>query len=413
MVKETALYDVLGVSPDANDAQIKKAYRVNALKYHPDKNQHSPEAAEKFKDVSHAYEILSDSQKREVYDRFGQEGLSGAGDMGGMNGSAAEALFSQFFGGAGGFGGMFGGAGGRPSGPRRSRDIVHALRVTLEDLYKGKVSKLALTRTVTCAKCHGKGGKDGAVKKCATCNGSGSVTFQRGMGHIIQQFQSVCQDCRGEGEIVKDKDRCKECKGKKTINEKKILEVNIDKGMSHNQKITFAEQGDEGPDILPGDVVFVIDEQPHERFTRKKDDLYYHAKVDLLTALAGGSIAIKHLDDEWLKVDIIPGETIQPGLVKVIEGRGMPSYRHHNHGNLYIEFEVEFPGNNFATLEQLALLEKVLPARPALGIPEDAMTEDVVLQDVDPTQQERARTQVNDDEDDDEPGAERAQCTSQ
>ncbi|KAK9453829.1 hypothetical protein V1511DRAFT_461665 [Dipodascopsis uninucleata] len=408
MVRETKFYDALGISPDATDAQIKKAYRVNALKYHPDKNQHSPEAAEKFKDISHAYEILSDPQKREVYDSYGEEGLSGS-DMGGMNGSAAETLFSQFFGGAGGFGGMFGG--GRPSGPRRSRDIVHALRVTLEDLYKGKVSKLALTRTVTCSKCEGKGGKDGAVRKCSTCNGTGSVTFQRGMGHIIQQFQTVCQDCKGEGEIIREKDRCKACGGKKTVNEKKILEVHVDKGMQNGQKITFPEEGDQGPDILPGDVIFVIDEQPHERFTRKADDLYYHAKVDLLTALAGGSIAIQHLDNEWLKVDIIPGETIKPGMVKVIEGRGMPSFRHHNNGNLYVEFEVVFPENHFATPEQLSLLEQVLPPRPTLEIPEDAMVDDVILQDVDPTYKERVRADMEDD--DDEPGAERAQCTSQ
>ncbi|KAK9474900.1 uncharacterized protein V1510DRAFT_410967 [Dipodascopsis tothii] len=412
MVKETALYDILGVPPTADDAQIKKAYRVNALKYHPDKNQHSPEAAEKFKDVSHAYEILSDSQKREIYDRYGEEGLQGGGDMGGMNGASAEALFSQFFGGGGGgFGGMFG-AGGRPSGPRRSRDIVHSLRVRLEDLYKGKISKLALTRSKTCDKCEGKGGKDGAVKRCTTCNGTGSVTYQRGMGHIIQQFQSACRDCKGEGEIIKDKDRCKQCMGKKTINEKKVLEVHIDKGMANGQKITFKEQGDEGPDILPGDVIFVIDEQPHERFTRKRDDLYYHAKVDLLTALAGGSIAIQHLDNEWLKVDIIPGEVIAPGTLKVIEGRGMPSYRHHNHGDLYVEFEVEFPAKDFTTPEKLALLETILPARPALGLPADAMVDDVVLSDVDPSHQ-RAAGAMDEDEDEDEPGTERAQCTTQ
>ncbi|KAK9380488.1 uncharacterized protein V2V93DRAFT_370810 [Kockiozyma suomiensis] len=414
MVKESKLYDVLGVPADATDAQLKKAYRVNALKYHPDKNQHNPEAAEKFKDISHAYDILSDPQKRDIYDKFGEEGLSGAGgaDMGGMNG--AEALFSQFFGGgAGGFGGMFGGGGGRPSGPRRSRDIVHALRVSLEDLYKGKIAKLALTRTISCQKCNGKGGKEGAVKKCSTCNGTGSVTFQRGMGHIIQQFQTVCHDCKGEGEIIRDKDRCKTCNGKKTISEKKILEVHVDKGMTNGQKITFPEEGDQGPDILPGDVIFVIDEQPHERFVRKKDDLYYHAKIDLLTALAGGSLAIQHLDNEWLKVDIIPGETIKPGALKVIEGRGMPSYRLHNNGNLYIEFEIEFPSNNFTTADKLALLETVLPPRPDLGLPADAMVEDVVLQDVDPSQQSRANLRSDEDEDEDEQGGERAQCTSQ
>ncbi|KAK9464136.1 uncharacterized protein V1516DRAFT_669645 [Lipomyces oligophaga] len=407
MVKESKLYDVLGIPAEASDAQIKKAYRVNALKYHPDKNQHNPEAAEKFKEVSHAYEILSDPEKRDIYDRMGEEGLAGGGMGGGMG---AEDLFSQFFGGSSGFGGMFGN-GGRPSGPRRSRDIVHALRVTLEDLYKGKVAKLALTRTISCASCNGLGGKKGSVKKCATCGGTGSVTFQRGMGHFIQQFQTVCRDCNGEGETIKEKDRCTNCHGKKTVSEKKILEVHIDKGMANGQKITFAGEGDQGPDIEPGDVIFVIDEQPHQRFTRKKDDLYYQAKIDLLTALAGGSIVIQHLDNEWLKVDIIPGETIRPSQMKVIKGRGMPSYRHHNRGNLYIQFEVEFPGDNFTTADKLALLESVLPARPELGLPADAMVEDVVLADIDPSSQ--AGSMGPEDEEEEEGGEPRAQCTSQ
>ncbi|KAK9449718.1 uncharacterized protein V1518DRAFT_414470 [Limtongia smithiae] len=407
MVKESKLYDILGVAPEASDAQIKKAYRVSALKYHPDKNQHNPEAAEKFKDVSHAYDILSDPQKREVYDRYGEEGLSGGGgpDMGNMG---AEALFSQFFGGGGG--GMFGG-GGRPSGPRKSRDIVHALKVTLEDLYKGKVSKLALTRSSICQACNGVGGKDGSVKKCSTCNGTGSVTFQRSMGHIIQQFQTVCNDCKGEGEVIKDKDRCKACAGKKTITEKKILEVHVDRGMANGQKIVFAGEGDRGPDIVPGDVVFVVDEQPHARFQRKKNDLFFKAKIDLLTAIAGGSFGIQQLDGEWLKVDILPGEVIHPGQVKVLPGRGMPVYRLNSFGNLFIDFEVEFPTDNFALPEQLVLLEQVLPPRPVLNIPDKANAEEVVLQDVDPSMRQQSREEDYDEDDDQ--GGERAQCTSQ
>jgi DnaJ family protein A protein 2 len=352
------------------------------LKYHPDKNQHSPEAAEKFKEVSGAYEILSDSQKRQVYDNYGLEGLNGAGaDMGAGN---AEDLFSHFFGGMGGMGGMFGGmGGGQPSGPRRSKDIVHALKVSLEDLYKGKISKLALSKTVLCKSCDGKGGKEGAVRTCPGCKGTGMRVITRQMGHIIQKYQTVCSECNGEGNIINAKDRCKTCNGKKTIDERKILEVPIDKGMKHGQKITFQGEGDQGPNIIPGDVIFVIDEQPHDRFERKGDDLLYKVKVDLLTALAGGSFAVQHLDGEWLKVDIIPGETIAPGSIKLIEGKGMPSYRHHDYGNMICEFEVEFPQSYFATPEQLELLAQVLPPRPKLEIPPNAEVEEVVLADVD------------------------------
>jgi DnaJ family protein A protein 2 len=153
------------------------------------------------------------------------------------------------------------------------------------------------------------------------------------------------------------------------VEEQKILEVHIDKGMRHGQKITFQGEGDQGPNIIPGDVIFVVDEKPHDRFQRKGNDLFTTAKIDLLTALAGGSFGIKHLDGEWLKVDIIPGEVIAPGAIKMIAGKGMPSYRHHDYGNMIVNFEVDFPKPYFATPEQLTALEQVLPPRKKLEIP--------------------------------------------
>lgn len=288
-------------------------------------------------------------------------------------------IFSHFFG-----GGMFGGgSGGQSNRPKRSKDIMHALKATLTDLYKGKVSKLALTRTVICAKCDGKGGKEGAVKTCGTCKGQGIRIITRQMGPMVQRFQAVCDDCNGEGNIIDPKNRCKTCNGKKTVEERKILEVHIDKGMVNNQKITFNGQGDQGPGIIPGDVIFVVDEQPHDRFVRKGDDLHITVKIDLLTALAGGKFTIEHLDGEILIVEIIPGEVISPGMVKVVEGKGMPQYRHHNYGNMYIEFDVEFPDPSFATPENLAKLESVLPARPEVVVPAGAESEEVMLSDVD------------------------------
>ncbi|RKP11599.1 DnaJ domain-containing protein, partial [Piptocephalis cylindrospora] len=253
MVKETALYEALGVSPDASESDLKKAYRKLALKYHPDKN---PDAGDKFKEISHAYEVLSDSQKREVYDRFGEAGLSGEGGMGG-GGVSPEDLFAQLFGGGGG--GFFGGGGpggsSRHSGPRKGKDVGHGLKVTLEDLYKGKTSKLALQRNIICKKCDGKGGKAGAVKSCSTCNGQGVRLTIRQMGPMIQQVQQTCPDCRGEGEIINQKDRCKDCLGKKVISERKVLEVHVDKGMKGGQRITFTGEADQAPGTLPGDVV--------------------------------------------------------------------------------------------------------------------------------------------------------------
>ncbi|KAL9102006.1 MAG: hypothetical protein Q9163_002806 [Psora crenata] len=414
MVKETKFYNTLGVSPGATDAELKSAYKKGALKHHPDKNAHNPEAAEKFKELSKAYEVLSDPQKRQLYDQYGEEGLEQGGMGGGM---AAEDLFAQFFGGGGGaFGSMFG-SGMRDTGPKKARTIHHVHKVSLEDIYRGKVSKLALQKSIICPACEGRGGKEGAVKTCTGCNGAGMKTMMRQMGPMIQRFQTVCPDCQGEGETVRDKDRCKKCSGKKTIIERKVLHVHVDKGVKNGHKIEFRGEGDQQPGVLPGDVQFEIEQKPHPRFQRKEDDLFYHAEIDLLTALAGGVIHIEHLDDRWLSVAVEPGEVISPGEIKMIRGQGMPSFRHHDFGNLYIQFDVKMPPSHFNSPEKIQMLESILPPRqeqPAL--PGDAMVEDYPLEDIDASGQRRAQGATNmDDEDEDgvPRGAERMQCASQ
>ncbi|KAL4779287.1 hypothetical protein BJX76DRAFT_361925 [Aspergillus varians] len=410
MVKETKFYDILGVAPTATEAQLKTAYKKGALKYHPDKNPNNPEAAETFKEMSTAYEVLSDPQRRGIYDQLGEEGLEGGGGAGGMG---AEDLFAQFFGGGGGFGGMFGG-GMRDQGPKKARTIHHVHKVSLEDIYRGKISKLALQKSVICSTCDGRGGKEGAVKSCTGCNGSGMKTMMRQMGPMIQRFQTVCPDCNGEGEIIRERDRCRNCHGKKTVVERKVLHVHVDRGVKNGHKIEFRGEGDQQPGVMPGDVVFEIEQKPHPRFQRKDDDLFYHAEIDLLTALGGGTINIEHLDERWLSVTIAPGEVITPGAIKTIKGQGMPSFRHHDHGNLYIQFDVKFPEKD--ELQNLELLEQVLPPRKEqTQAPADAMVEDFELEDVDERSQARAHGAAGlDDDDDDVPaGAERVQCASQ
>jgi DnaJ family protein A protein 2 len=414
MVKDTKLYDILGVPESASEAQLKSAYKKGALKYHPDKNADNPEAADKFKELSHAYEILSDPDKRGIYDQLGEEGLEGGGAGGGMG---AEDLFAQFFGGGGGpFGGMFGG-GMRDTGPKKARTIHHVHKVNLEDIYRGKVSKLALQKSVICSGCEGRGGKEGAVKSCTGCNGSGMKTMMRQMGPMIQRFQTVCPDCNGEGEMIRDKDRCKKCNGKKTVVERKVLHVHVDKGIKNGHKVEFRGEGDQIPGVMAGDVVFEIETKPHPRFQRKDDDLFYHVEIDLLTALGGGSFSVEHLDDRWLNVNIAPGEVVTPGSVKVIQGQGMPSFRHHDHGNLYIQFDVKFPEKD--QLQNLHLLEQVLPPRmEQTHAPADAMVEDFEPEDIDSSEYSQARAQgaaggMDEDDDDVPPGAERVQCASQ
>ena len=327
---------------------------------------------------------------------------------------AAEDLFSQFFNGGGGFGGMFGG-GMREQGPKKARTIHHVHKVSLEDIYKGKVSKLALQKSVLCPGCDGRGGKEGAVKKCMSCDGAGVKTMLRQMGPMIQRFQTVCPECQGQGETIREKDRCKKCIGKKTIVERKVLHVHVDRGVKTGHKIEFRGEGDQAPGVLPGDVQFEIEQKPHARFQRKDDDLFYHQEIDLLTALGGGQIYIEHLDDRWLTVNIFPGDPIVPGSIKVIKGQGMPSMRHHDFGDLYVQFDVKFPDKT--QMQNLHLLDQVLPPRNQQSQPAaDAMVEDFDLQEVDARNQNRARGAAGfgeEEEDDMHPGAERVQCASQ
>ncbi|KAI8371770.1 ATPase GET3 [Radiomyces spectabilis] len=367
----------------------------------------NPDAGEKFKEISHAYEILSDAQKRQMYDQFGEDGLNGqAGMAGGMD---AEDLFSQLFG-----GGLFGGSGrSRPSGPPRGKDMMHRLRVSLEDLYRGKTSKLALQKHVICSGCRGLGGKEDSVQTCRGCRGQGVRIITRQFGPMVQQIQQSCPDCRGEGQVFNDRDRCRQCLGQKVVVEKKILEVHIDKGMKDNQKITFTREGDQAPGIIPGDIIIMLEEKPHELFQRRGDDLIYEATIDLATALAGGQFAIPHLDDRVLHVTVFPGEVVKPGTIKVIPGEGMPAYRHHNHGSLFVKFNVLFPDPHWTTPDQLAKIAAILPPRPPLPTFSDRHAEDVVMSELDSYQTSKMYSSQAPDEDDETQPRSGVQCAQQ
>jgi len=408
MVRDTKYYDILGVSPTSNDAELKSAYRKLAMKYHPDKN---PDAGDKFKDISHAYEVLSDADKRAAYDRYGEEGLNGGGP-----GMSPEDLFSQFFG--GGFGGSFFGGGQQRRGPRRGEDVTFNLACSLEELYSGKTSKIAIERKVCCKKCSGKGGK--SVTKCTGCNGTGVKMTIRQMGPMIQQMQSACNECQGEGEIIKPGDRCEECKGKKVIKEKKIIEIKAEPGSVHGQKIRFGGEADHLPNTIPGDVIVIVTEKEHPIFKRQGSDLHCKVKIDLVTALAGGTFTIQHLDGRILEGSIKAGEVIKPEEIRVIDGEGMPEKdRIYIKGHMFIHFDVVFPQPNWTSLENIKKLESVLPTKSQMDL-DGPEKENISMKKYDnayknrrESKQRSGHSNANDDEEDEGHGSAGVQCAQQ
>jgi len=184
------------------------------------------------------------------------------------------------------------------------------------------------------------------------------------MGPLIQQFQTTCPDCQGKGKTINEKDKCQQCDAKRVVKDKKVFEVHVDPGMKSGMKIKFTGEANQEPDGIPGDFIVVIEEKDHPFFKRSGEDLQCTVKVDLLTALAGGSFSIKHLDDRILVANIQPGEVVKPGDVKCIRGSGMPQHRRpFDRGNLYVQFDVTFPPAKWTSLDKIKTLEKILPAR--------------------------------------------------
>ena len=300
---------------------------------------------------------MSDPETRATYDKYGLEGLEEGG--GGGGGGSHEDLFSMFFGGQG--------RGGRAQGPRKGEDVNHPLKVSLEDLYNGKTVKLAITRQVIV----------GSAKVCSGCDGQGVVVELRQIAlGMVQQMQRRCGECGGEGY---------QCKRKK---EREVLEVLVEKGMKHQQKIVFRGKADEKPNMEPGNINFIVQEKEHPIFKRKGADLLVSKTLSLNEALCGFEWKIEHLDGRDLIVRSKPGEVIKAEtndrrpFVKIIANEGMPS--HGNpfvKGNLYVLFTVEFPSDGDLDETAVAALKKLLP-KPSksvsMDIDMDAETTEVV-----------------------------------
>lgn len=402
-VDNKALYDLLGVGQTAGTDEIKKAYKKLAMKHHPDKGGDP----EKFKEISGAHEILTNPEKRETYDKYGLEGLKDGG-AGGMD--PFDIFGSLFGGGRGGRGG--------PKQQKKTKPQLKEVKVTLEDVYVGKMSKVSVNRSRACAGCNGKGAAN--VKKCSTCKGHGVVekVVQIAPG-FLSSSRSACHDCRGEGEVADKATTCKECKGNKMISDTKVIEVPIEQGVPDQHQSVFHGEGDEAPGTLAGDIVCQINIEPHPKFERKGADLFYKKKILLYEALTGCYFTITHLDGKKLDVQTKPGEVITPNAVKQINGKGMPFYKDAmSFGNLYIKFEVEFPKKG--EMKNPEDLKKILPVPASNGVNFDKKNAEYLdvydETSLNPNAEggRNRRGRGDDDDDDEHPrGGQRVQCQQQ
>lgn len=401
-VDNKEFYEVIGVPQDASQDDIKKAYRKKVIKAHPDKGGDP----EEFKKLQAAYEILSNPEKRELYDKYGLDGIRQDGG-GGMD--PFEGLFGGLFGGRGR-------GGGKPQ-QRKMKPIVKEIKVTLEDLYLGRMKKVTYKRHRNCEGCDGKGGKD--AKKCTTCKGAGMVEkiVQMAPG-FISSSRSACHDCKGEGTIFDKANKCKTCKGNKICEEEKTIEVPIEQGAPSEHHVAFSGEGDETPDAMAGDLIVKFNLEPHKRFERKGADLYYKKTISLYEALTGVAFNVEHLDGKKITIRTAPNDVISPNTIKEIKGKGMSFYKDAmSHGNLYIIFDVEFPKKN--QINNLDELKKILPVPKDLITTIDKNTAQY-LEDFDETSTNpnaaggKSRGHGDDDDEDGMPrGGQRVQCAQQ
>ncbi len=342
-------YEVLGVARDANDKDIKKAYRRMAMKFHPDRNPGDKDAEDKFKEVNEAFEILSDSKKRSTYDQYGHAGVDasagGAGGFGGFGGGNFGDIFGDVF------GDIFGGGASQGrSSMQRGADLRYSLELDLEEAVRGVEKKIRIPTLVACGRCHGSGAKEGSSPvTCDTCHGQGQVRIQQGFFAV----QQTCPDCHGSGKIIKDP--CPDCHGQGRVQEYKTLSVKVPKGVDSGDRIRLTGEGEAGINGGPsGDLYVQIEVREHHIFQRDGKHLYCKVPITFVDAALGGELEVPTLDG---KVKLkIPAET-QTGKMFRLRGKGVEPVRSGTQGDLICEVIVETPVN--LTARQKELLQEL------------------------------------------------------
>ncbi|MCZ4090816.1 molecular chaperone DnaJ [Sinorhizobium psoraleae] len=334
------LYETLGVARNADEKELKSAFRKLAMKYHPDKNPGDTEAEKTFKDINEAYETLKDPQKRAAYDRYGhaafEQGGMGAGFGNGFAGGGAGG-FSDIFEDI--FGEMMGGGRQRRSsgGRERGADLRYNMAISLEEAYSGKTAQIRVPTSITCDVCSGSGAKPGtSPKTCATCQGSGRVRAAQGFFSI----ERTCPTCGGRGQTITDP--CTKCHGQGRVMEERTLSVNIPAGIEDGTRIRLSGEGEAGLRGGPaGDLYIFLSVKPHEFYQRDGADLYCSVPISMTTAALGGKFDVATLDGTKSRVTVPEGT--QAGKQFRLKGKGMPVLRSTQSGDLYIQIQIETP----------------------------------------------------------------------
>lgn len=361
-------YSLLGVGRDAGDDEIKKAYRKVAMKYHPDRSE-APDAEERFKEVTRAYEVLRDPQLRRIYDTHGEAGLrrgAGAGGFQGFGGfdfADAFDVFMREFGGMGGFGDIFGRGGGGARGPRRGSDLKLRLEVSLADAATGVERMLKVKLLDTCDRCTGSGSEPGTRPiRCSSCGGAGEVRHvQRSM---LGQFMSVqpCATCKGTGEMIEHP--CTKCDGASRVRVEKTIKIEIPAGISGNDYLRLSGRGNAGMRGGPrGDLLVAVEVEEHDDFERIEDDLVYNLAITFSQAALGAEVDVPTVTGELETLEIPAG--VQSGQVLRLRGKGMPRLRRSGHGDQLVRVLVWTPTHlsreQRQTIEALADVEESPP----------------------------------------------------